>query len=421
MRGVRVTVRLVLLLLCLLSVIGILIYRPAMTASQAATSLESQSEGTAPVFLPLAHNDVPLRFVETFDGEPESPLAYRSPDWDITVHSRDVETWFELEPMQADHSSDCGPPTLTHTVTAYADTVFHCRNHVMTALNTSGYGLIYLTPNRLVDFSDGEAVIRWDMSTYRSSTRDWVDVWISPYDEHLQLTLQDWLPDLHGEPRRAVHVVMSDFDGGTVWKANIVRDYVATELPRNTWVGYEQFLTPDKARRDLFELRISRTHLRFGMPEYNVWWIDTSFADLGWTQGVVQFGHHSYNPAKDCDTCGPNTWHWDNIQIEPAQPFTIIPAEQEYATSAQSSVRFPSSAPAGAYLRFAGIGNQLEVSFDGGVSWVPARHQPQEKVVEEAFSSYFMEIPAGTSTVQFRGQAWWGGDWMVRSLSIWDR
>ena len=37
--------------------------------------------------------------------------------------------------------------------------VFQCRNHVMTAINASGYGVIYLTPNHLVDLSLERSVI----------------------------------------------------------------------------------------------------------------------------------------------------------------------------------------------------------------------------------------------------------------------
>ena len=39
----------------------------------------------------------------------------------------------------------------------------------MTSINASGYGVIYLTPDQMVDFSAGEAVVRFDMSTFRTS------------------------------------------------------------------------------------------------------------------------------------------------------------------------------------------------------------------------------------------------------------
>src|SRR5207302_8424505 len=89
--------------------------------------------------------------------------------------------------------------------------------------------------------------------------------------------------------------------------------------------------------RTTFELHLSRTHLKFGMPAYNLWWMDGDIADLGWSSGVVQLGHHSYNPDKACDfngTCGPNTWHWDNVSISAAVPFTILRATPRAVDSA---------------------------------------------------------------------------------------
>ena len=35
-------------------------------------------------------------------------------------------------------------------------TVFRCKDHVMTAIRADDYGVIYLTPDRLLDWSDGD-------------------------------------------------------------------------------------------------------------------------------------------------------------------------------------------------------------------------------------------------------------------------
>jgi hypothetical protein len=204
---------------------------------------------------------------------------------------------------------------------------------------------------------------------------------------------------------------------------------VETDVPgQNLFAGYESFLTPDAKRRDTFELRISSTHIRFGMPGYNFYWSDTAIPALGWTRGVVQFGHHSYSPTKGdgcaikqnaATGCGPTTWHWDNVRVSPAVPFTILRADRRTADAAGGQVNFPAPAPATARLRFAGIGSNLSVSYDGGKTWQPAQLQAQSKVVEEHFKSYWMPIPAGTTSVQFRGSDWWGGRWLVRDISIW--
>jgi hypothetical protein len=361
-----------------------------------------------------------------FDGRPDAPLPWDAPDWDIQVHSRDSDTWRQLEPMIAHHGPNCSAPPETHqTSGGYDEAVYQCNGHIMTAIGAGGYGAIYLTPNQLVDFSSGETVVQFDMSTFRSSGRDWVDVWLSPFDDQIPLPLQDWLPDLSGEPRRAVHILMQSGADGSIFGASILRDTVSEQLPVLNRTSYERFLTPSMVRRDTFELRISRTSLKFGMPAYNHWWVDTKMSTLDWDKAVLQFGHHSYNPTKDTScagSCSPNTWHWDNVTIERAQPFTLLKADQPRVdATTQPWVAFAEAAPAGSYLRFAGIGNALEVSFDSGVSWQAAQMHPVRKQAEEHFKPYWMPVPAGTSRVDFRGSSWWAGEWMVRGISIWSQ
>src|SRR4051794_31463075 len=78
-------------------------------------------------------------FVETFDGSPAGPLPFSSPDWDVAVHSRDTGTWYQLEAMDMQHGPDCTPPMATHHSNgAYADAVFLCKDHVMTAIQAGG-------------------------------------------------------------------------------------------------------------------------------------------------------------------------------------------------------------------------------------------------------------------------------------------
>ena len=148
-----------------------------------------------------------------------------------------------------------------------------------------------------------------------------------------------------GEPRRTVHVRMGSFNGNKLLR-QVFRDTQVQELTGQWWLGLESFLTPSAVRRDPFELRISRTSLKFGMPTYNQWWLDEKIADLGWDKAVVQFGHHSYTPEKECNNCGPNTWHWDNISIDPSVPFTIISADQRWASEKRgTTVAFQGPGP----------------------------------------------------------------------------
>src|SRR3954447_18118325 len=186
----------------------------------------------------------PGPFLDTFDGRPEAPTPWHGAGWDVSVHSRNHETWEQLEPMAAQHGADCGAPPATHLVTEYDDAVFQCNDHIMTSINAGGYGVIYLTPNQQVDFSGGEAVVRFDLSTLRTSPRDWVDIWLTPYEDHLQLPLDGWLPDLTGEPWRSVHLRMDSTSDFSTFKGFVFRGTLVEELKIHTWDGYESVVTP---------------------------------------------------------------------------------------------------------------------------------------------------------------------------------
>lgn len=359
-------------------------------------------------------------YLETFEGKPSAPQPVHPANWDVAVHSRNRDAWQRLEPMAAMHGADCSPPPAVHLMATYEDAVFQCNGHLMTAINASGYGVIYLTPGQMVDFSGGEAVIKFDMSTLRTSVRDWVDIWITPYEDQLQLPLQTGMPDLTGEPRRSVQIKMDQFNGDSIFRAYVYRETTKEDLKSNGGKGFEAFLQPSAVRRDPFELRISRTSIKFGMPTYNFWWIDTRVADLGWDRGIVQFGHHSYTPDKDCNPCGPNTWHWDNVGIDPAVPFTIVPAGPRLATEDGTTITFSQPAPEGGYLRFAGIGQRIDVSYDDGATWLVGQRKPvRVSYLDDKFSSYWMPVPAGLTSVKVRGEGYYGGGWAARDFSVW--
>jgi hypothetical protein len=391
-------------------------------ALPAAAALAEQVHGSQ-----LSPPAQPSAFFESFDGNPAAPASWRPENWDVTVHSRDRDTWQRLDAMQAHHGPDCTPPPAAHEMSAYEDAVFLCRDHVMTAIRGDGYAAIYLTPNQLLDFSNREAVLRFDMATLRTSDRDWIDIWVTPFEDVLQAPLDDWLPDLNGVPRNAVHVRMDTIAGQTAFKAFVVRDFAIESLPGSVQ-GYEGFLTPSAVNRDVFELRLSRTHLSFAMPAFDRRWIDADVPPLSWASGVVQLGHHSYSPTRGFGgnvseapgSGSANTWHWDNVSMSPATPFTMLRADGRFVdATTPAEVIFPSPSPPASHLRFMGIGNDLEVSVDNGETWQPARLQMQTKGAEEHFKSYWTPIPAGVSSVLLRGTDGWFGPWMVRDISIW--
>jgi len=356
-------------------------------------------------------------YLQTFDGNPPAPKPFEPDGWDFTIVG-------DPQPMQAQHGADCSAPPATHPISTLQDMVFQCKGHLMTAIN-AGYGTIYMTPNQQLDFSQGEAVLKWDMSTLRTSARDWVDIVIMPFNENMQLSFENF--DVH-IPQDAVRLELggSNVFLPSVWRNGRKQD-VSSDVA-TTWdmIFARAGLHEDAARRDTFELHLSRTHIKFGMPAYNFWWVDTDIAPLNWDQGVVQLDHRTYNPDKACDfdgSCGPDTWHWDNISLDPALPFTIQRADRRLVNSdsAAQPVTFATPAPQNAFLRFVGIGLPIQVSFDGGQTWqdAPTQGQTMGTAHPEIPDNFWMPLPAGTQSVLFRGQRHSTIPWEVSDISYW--
>jgi hypothetical protein len=368
-------------------------------------------------------------------GTPASPTPWNPSTWDIAVHIRDGYQNGGIESMMAGHGADCGAPPAMHAISTYSDAVFVCKNHVMTSLNASSYGAIYLTPDHMLDWSGGTATLTYTQSTFRTSFRDWTDLWITPFNENLELPLESFLPDLQGPPRDAVHIRMDNFNNGTNFKAEIYSNFQSTALPSSWWTTLESKLGPSAGTRTMFQVDISQNHLRFGIPSLptggSMWWVDSGIS-IPFTRGVVQFGHHSYTPLKfPCGApveqaalglgCAPNTWHWGGVDMTSAVPFSLIRAKDRVISpSTTNNTTFPVPAPAGSFLRFNGIG-ALQVSFDGGKTWAAPQTQQESKHVTTHFENYWTPIPQGATSVLFQGQSWFGGPWYARDLAVWSQ
>jgi hypothetical protein len=143
---------------------------------------------------------------------------------------------------------------------------------------------------------------------------------------------------------------------------------------------------------------------------------------LTFTQGVVQFAHHSYNPTK-CDvtalSCKADTWHWSDFSISSAVPYTLIrPTDHQVVTGSGGAVTFGSPAPTGSYLKFSAIGS-VQVSYDGGKTYSKAAKPPMDTAPhEEHFTSYLTPVPVGATSVLFKLAGGWYGPAMARDFSI---
>jgi hypothetical protein len=430
-----------------------------------------RSGGTIALSLALTLGTVLLAaaaapFLDTFDlGAPTAPLTYSNPNrWDILPSGLDTRqngTWAQ----RAHHGPDCGRPgfpyttTNSHPISSTRDMVFVCNNHIMTATGLAGYAAIYMVPPAMADFSAGAATISFEMSTLRTSSRDWVYFTLMPFDSHNKYAynnLDQAIPPHNINIHLAGENVLTAtqrFGGG-----------VDTRISGDgftTWdmVQAAHGLSPDAARRDKFRIEISRTHLRVCLTGTSTGvtytyrgtspfcWIDSdlpaSLSPSIWNdQAVFMMTHVAYNPEKSCSSeddqfsivhnptgdanCPPNTWHWDNMSINPASEFTILNPVQQFAAfsdpSAANTVTFPVPAPANAFLSYIADGDcsQQRFSVNGGLSWITAVPQPTttQCAHPENGGEYWTPIPAGTTSVRFTGTPSFGR-WGAAGIAIW--
>ena len=247
---------------------------------------------------------------------------------------------------------------------------------MMTAIDGQEYGLIYFMPPAMLDFSAGSGTVSWDLSTLATSDRDWVDVWITPYAEQVAAPFEreeDLDVDLQGTPRNGLQLRQ---ENGTEWHVKWTADDVTTDL------GTVEVPVPQSAAtRSPMEVTLTADTVSFGFTGENVTTFDLP-SEASWDVGVVQFGHHSYNPTKDCppeSPCRPDSWHWDSVRIAPAVPLSIqratpevIVAEGESPTGPQT-VTWAGGAPAGAELQFVAA---CRPQVDVGAGWTDATVAP---------------------------------------------
>lgn len=400
--------------------------RPGTTQPSPDVVTESGTQTrTAPAEVATTIPSVPTQrsatagavFSEGWDGEPATPEPWNPSDWMVLSHWRDPVNWMDGKAVDAHHSGvNCGDVTASgddpgtlHVVDARDEGRYRCKNHLMTAIDGQEYGLIYFTPPAMVDFSEGPGTVSWSLSTLATSDRDWVDVWISPYADQVAAPFErqdDLDVDLQGTPRNGLQLRQIN---GVEWAVKWTADDVVTELGI-----VEVPVPPSAATRSPMEVTMSSTAVSFGFTGHNVTTFDLP-DPATWDRGVVQFGHHSYNPTKDCPAsspCTPGSWHWDDLRIEPAVPFSIqratpevIVATGEEPTAAQK-VSWAGPAPADAVLQFAAL---CKPQVNDGSGWTDAVLAPFQgqgadgvtRAVEHA-SSYKTPVAAGASSVQIR-------------------
>jgi hypothetical protein len=391
-------------------------------------------------------------FVETFDGQPSNPLSYQNPsNWDILISGFNT-----AEPNVAQHGPNCEAPGFpytagnSHLMRTRHDAVFVCNDHVMTAPGLSGYGAVYMTPPALMDFSRGSATLQFDMSTLRTSSRDWVDVVLTPYSQRQLLAFNN--VDNHVPPDN-IHIML----GGT--NVFLVTQRVAggrdVEVRGDTFTTWDMVmaaqippLTQSAARRDRFRVQLTQNQLSVCLMgnetgqtyryrnQDGFCWVNTTLPNpldpaVWGNQAAVQIDHRVYNPEKSCSSeldgqsivhnaygdlhCPANTWHWDNVSINPAVPFSVIRPTQDFRLTSPSpqTVTFTAPAPPNTHVEFItfGANTQVQLSFNGGQTWQPARLQPATfPGHDEAGEMVWHPVPQGVQSIMVRGNyGFWGG------------
>lgn len=351
-------------------------------------------------------------FKEEFNGAPAAPTAWSSSSLDVIVHHRDDSAPHEME---ADHDVMCGPPPGKHHIHTMNQAVFLCRDHLMTAIDSSesGYAVIYLTPTAVLDWSEKPARFAFDVSTARSTKRDWIDVWLTPWDQNMVLPSDPGTPDLSGPPAKAIHLQLTN---RFAWQVTAYPE--GAKISRNEWMDIP--VPFSKLQRDRFTIAVEKGHLTIfytnaASKQNRVVERVQLPANLGFNQAVVQIGHHSYTPAKDCEdskigSCGPNTWHWDNISLEPARAFSVRGAPD---ISKSGSVPLGSG-----WLRFAARG---ATEIDWGSGWTPVRPVNRAEPNAGGFASYFLPIPTAAKQILVRGEPTWAGEWKAKQIGVWTK
>jgi hypothetical protein len=370
-------------------------------------------------------------------GMPAAPQAYMPSDFAITKHQRQtcggvIDNGYGPPAdggtcsMTADHGTACQPPPTSHSIdTAYANEVFVCHDHLMTAFDPAGAGVIQLQPAQLVDISGGAVTVSVNRSTAITTpneSRDYTQLYFVPFAQQLAYNTDENIGEQMKEPSTYLRVNMRTQGGNTF----AIRERVAGvdyAVPGDNYQTLEQAtgLVDSATVRTPITVTFSATHVRLVSNSFTFYDAELP-VPLPASQFVMQIQHVSYHPEKESGR--PDTWHWSNLAISRAVPYYLnmaMPAAVgDYSWLGQRVTFAP--APSGAFLRFQGFNaaydffaRGYQISFDNGATWQAwANQTPQDK----SLASVLQPIPVGATSAILRGPGgWYARDFYVMSLS----
>jgi hypothetical protein len=317
-------------------------------------------------------------FQETFDGAPTAPTPFKSTRWDIVIDSNDIDgimdgqtvpeaTGFATDDaIELGHGAHCEPPynpanpndpNNIHTVPVDFNPLgfqqntrpllnFICNNHMMSVAK-AGYGISSFMPRQIFDWGGRTGLIEFETSLYPAQGgREWWDLYIAPPQEILlDHVRKDEGGDYEQMPKRALKFKF----GGNKMNVNLIDNYQEVWGTAH-WQKYgcqegettcafpnDTSIDDPRIRRNV-RIQVSSTSWKFQLEvdanaptnppslSYETiegkryWTFSGSWPQpLSFSQGLIRWGHHSYNATKDGNFGRPwsqFTFHWDNMRFD---------------------------------------------------------------------------------------------------------
>lgn len=304
----------------------------------------------------------------SFDGTPTAPQNFNThpeyANYDIQIHQRDQWTVLEGgDPVPAQHAPTCtfnDTTRPTHDILVRQAQSFVCANHLMTTLpaHGNGYNEIIITPTFIIDVSNGPATVSFDVSTSRSSTRDWWDMMISGWNTQTPVYPVEGAPDIQtlntcrlndggtacDPSKHWLNITNGPFGGGPGCPA-CVPFQAMTELS-SLGISSVGYLADSGAVRDHFVLTIDQHQFTFCKttgttePILPLCFFTNAPHTLTDSQLVVQWGHHGYTPDKGTCFQAHCTCPADTRKTTKAdQPNEVYSVEEAQADAAIQLIR----------------------------------------------------------------------------------
>jgi len=134
-----------LALLVLAGLLGLVVGRAGVGVGEVSQSSggTAAAAGTSEQQVGVNESSAGTVFHDAFNGNPDQPTSRMNalPGWFAQPVMQGTTGWDTApEPMMAQHAANCGAPPGSHHIETYADTVFSCKDHLMTALNPPSGG-----------------------------------------------------------------------------------------------------------------------------------------------------------------------------------------------------------------------------------------------------------------------------------------